>query len=255
MLQASLFSLFCTLLLIAVPAGALEPIDTDGPDFLESTEVVPVGHFQYEIDMVPVHDHRSDPHTTAYSTPTLLKYGAADNIEVRIAPEGYIRQDGQSGWGDTAIGIKWHAQDRDAIRGKPAVSWILHVDTPSGSPQFGGNGIRPSLRSVICWELPDDAVFGLMPGIKYDSREDAHRFTSAILGAALTKRLNEKLRAFVELSASQIAHGSDGGVLASWDIGAAYLVNENFQLGVRSGIAANRNTPNNYVLFELAQRF
>jgi hypothetical protein len=255
MVRTSRLSLLCTLLLIAVPADALEPIDTDGPDFVESSEVVPLGHFQYEIDMVSVQDRRSDPYTAKFSTPALLRYGAADNLEVRVAPEGYIRQDGQSGWGDTAIGIKWHAQDRDAVRGKPAVSWILHVDTPSGSPQFQGSGIRPSLRSVIAWEMPDDLVFGLMPGIKYDSREDAHRFTSAIFGAALSKRLNEKLRAFVELSASQIAHGIDGGVLASWDIGAAYLVNDNFQLGVRSGIAANRNTPNNYVLFELAQRF
>jgi Putative MetA-pathway of phenol degradation len=255
MFQASRLSLLCTLLLIAVPADALEPIDTDGPDFLESSEVVPVGHFQYEIDMESVHDRRSDPHTATFFTPTLLKYGAADNIEVRVAPEGYIRQDGQSGWGDTALGIKWHTQDRDALQGKAAVSWILHLDTPSGSSQFGGNGIRPSLRSVISWDLPDEMVFGLMPGIKYDTRQDTHRFTSVIFGAGLSKRLDDKLRAFVELAASQIAHGSDGGVLASWDIGAAYLVNDNLQLGVRSGVAANRNTPSNYVLFELAQRF
>jgi len=255
MVRTSRLSLLCTLLLIAVPADALEPIDTDGPDFVESSEVVPLGHFQYEIDMVSVQDRRSDPYTATFSTPALLRYGIADNIEFRVAPEGYFRQDGQSGWGDTAFGFKWHAQDRNALQGKPAVSWILHVDTPSGSSQFGKSGIRPSLRSVITWDLPDDLVLGLMPGIKYDSREDGQRFTSAILGAALTKRLNDKLRAFVELSASQIARSSDGGVLASWDIGAAYLVNDNFQLGVRSGIAANRNTPNNYVLFELAQRF
>lgn len=255
MVQASRLSLLCALLLIAAPARALDPIDTDGPDFLESTEVVPAGHFQYEIDMVSAHDHRFDPHTTTFSTPTLLKYGAADNIEIRVAPEGYIRQDGQSGWGDTAIGIKWHAQDRNALQGRPAVSWLLHFDAPSGSSQFGGNGIRPSLRSVISWDLPDEVALGLMPGFKYDTREDGQRFTSAILGAALSKRLNEKLRAFVEYSASQIAHGGDGGVLASWDIGAAYLINDNLQLGARAGVAANRNTPSNYLLFELAQRF
>jgi outer membrane putative beta-barrel porin/alpha-amylase len=135
------------------------------------------------------------------------------------------------------------------------VSWILHFDTPSGSDPFKGNGIRPSLRSVITWELPHDLALGLMPGIKYDTGDDGHRFTSAIFGAVLNKRVNDRFRAFVEMSASQIAHARDGGVLADWDVGAAYLINNDVQLGVRTGVAANRNTPNNYVLFELAQRF
>jgi hypothetical protein len=245
----------CVFLLVALPAVAIEPIDTDGPDFVESSEVVPRGHFQYEVDITSVRNRRTAPHTTEISTPTLLKYGAADNIEVRVAPEGYDRQDGKSGLGDTAFGIKWHSQDRDALQGKAAVSWILHLDTPSGSNQFRGNGIRPSLRSVITWDLPHELALGLMPGIKYDTGENAHRFTSVIFGAVLNKRLNDRLRAFVELSASQIAHTRDGGVLASWGLGAAYLVNNDLQLGIRSGVAANRNTPNNYMLFELAQRF
>jgi hypothetical protein len=94
-----------------------------------------------------------------------------------------------------------------------------------------------------------------MPGIKYDTREDGQRFTSAIFGAVLNRRFSDRFRAFVEFSGSQIARGADGGVLASWDIGAAYLVNNDLQLGARAGVAANRNTPNSYVLFELAQRF
>jgi len=161
---------FCALLLFALPARALEPIDTDGPDFVESSEVVPKGHFQYEVDLTSVRNRRSATHRTTISTPTLLKYGAADKVELRIAPEGYVR------------------------------------DTPSGARQFKGSGIRPSLRSVITWDLPQDLALGLMPGIKYDSGEDGHRFTSAIFGAVLNKRFSDRIRAFVELSASQIAH-------------------------------------------------
>lgn len=205
--------------------------------------------------MTSVRNRRSVPSGATISTPMLLKYGAADNIEVRIAPEGFVRQDGKSGLGDIAFGIKWHSQDRDTVLGKAAVSWILHVDTPSGSNQFQGNGIRPSLRTVMTWDLPYDLALGVMPGIKSDTRVDTHRFTSASFGTVLNKRINHRFRAFVELSASQIARAGDGGVLASWDFGAAYLVNNDIQLGVRAGIAANRNTPNNYALFELAQRF
>jgi hypothetical protein len=245
----------CTLALISQNAHALEPIDTDGPDFVESSEVVPMGHFQYEVDVTSVRDSHSVPHTTTISTPTLLKYGTSNNIEFRIAPDGYMQQNSSSGRGDTALGLKWHSQDRDASQGIPAVSWLLHFDTSSGTNQFKGTGVRPSLRSVITWELPYELALGLMPGIKYDTNDDGGRFTSVIFGAVLNKRLSERFRAFVELSAQQIAHVRDGGVLASWDLGAAYLVNNDLQLGVRAGVAANSNTPNNYVLFELAQRF
>ncbi len=248
-------ALFMAVVLISFQACALETIDTDGPDFVESSEVVPRGHFQYEVDMTSVSNRRSARPGTMTATPALLKYGAIDNIEFRIAPEGYVRQDGRSGLGNTAFGIKWHSQDRDASRGEAAVSWILHFDTPSGSEQFKGNGIRPSLRSVVTWDLPYDLALGVMPGIKYDTREDGKRFTSAILGAVLNKRFSDRIRAFVEFSAPQIAHATDGGMLASWDLGAAYLVNNDIQLGARVGIAANRNSPASYVLFELAQRF
>jgi hypothetical protein len=227
-------------------AWGIEPIDTDGPDFVESSEVVPKGHFQYEIDFTSV--------GSEFSTPALLKYGAANNIELRVAPEGYVRKDGRSGRGDTAFGLKWHSQDRDPSRGVPAVSWIAHFAPPSGTDGFRGNGVRPSVRSVITWQLPRDLALGLMPGLKYDAREDGRRFTLAILGIVLNKRLGDRLRTFVEFSVPQVAPARDGGVLASWDVGAAYLLSNDAQLGIRTGVAANRNTPRNYLLIEIAQR-
>jgi len=254
-LHSAGFAAAVALFVVASPARALGPIDTDGPDFVESSEVVPKGHFQYEIDATSVSNGRPAPSGAMFSTPTLLRYGNAENFELRIETEGYIRQDGSSGLGSTAFGLKWHSQDGDESLGKPSVSWLLHFDTPSGSEQFKGNGIRPSLRSVMTWDLPNDLALGVMPGIKYDTREDGQRFTSAILGVVLNRRFSERIRAFVEFSAPRIAPAIDGGVLASWDIGAAYLVNNELQLGFRAGVAANRNSPGSYVLFEIAQRF
>ena len=238
-------------------------IDTDGPDFVESSEVVGKARFQYEADVMSERDHRNSSRSTRTSTPTLLKYGTTDAIEIRLESEGYIRATGESGntatrstgTGDTALGVKWHSQDRDAAAGLPAVSWILHFEGPSGTPGLRGHGIRPSLRSVMTWDFPRDLTLGLMPGIKYDAAEDGHRFTSGILGAVLNTRLTEKSRAFFEVSATQLARGRDGGVLADWNIGAAYLLRRETQIGFRAGIAANRNTPDGFVLFELAQRY
>ena len=254
-LQMVLLAGLCAPVLIASSAQALEPIDTDGPDFVESSEVVPRGRFQYELDINRERNARVVPATTTTTTPALLKYGFADNFEWRIAPNGYQKSDNGSGWSDTALGLKWHAQDRDVEKGRAAVSWILHADLPSGTSRLRQTGVRPSLRSVITWELPHDLALGLMPGFKYDSSADGHRYGAMIFGAVLNKRINEQLRVFVEYSGRQIARAADGGVIASWDVGAAWLATHDTQIGIRTGIAANRNTPNNYLLFEFAQRF
>jgi hypothetical protein len=245
----------CLLAFFTQPACALDAIDTDGPDFVESSEVVPRGHFQYELDVNVERNRRVAPKDTVTTTPALLKYGFADNFELRIAPDGYLHQNNRAGRADTAFGIKWHAQDRDAARNRPAVSWIAHLDTPAGNAQLRRPGLRPSLRSVLAWELPYDLALGLMPGLIYDVADDGHRYAAAIFGAVLNKRISEKWRAFVEFSGRQIARAADGGVVASWDVGAAWLASHDTQLGVRAGVAANRNTPNNYLLFEIAQRF
>jgi outer membrane putative beta-barrel porin/alpha-amylase len=246
-----------------MPALAAEPIDTDGPDFVESSEAVGEGRFQYETHLQLERDDGNGTRTTTTSTPTLLKYGITQTVELRVETEGYVRAVEESGGtktsttgtGDTAFGLKWHSQDRDAARNRPAIAWILHFDVPTGADEFDGRGVRPSLRSVLTWDLPRDFTFGLMPGIRYDSADDGHRFASGILGVVLNRRFTANFRAFVELSVPQIARARDGGTIATWDVGAAYLLTNDTQLGARGGVAANRNTPDLFLLLELAQRF
>jgi len=271
--NAILFLRIVVLLLaasIAVDAaGAAKPIDADGPDFVESSEVVGKGRFQFEADVVSERDRRNSTHVTTTSTPTLLRFGVADTIEFRIETEGWMRVTGDNagggvrstatGSGDIALGGKWHSQDRDSSTNTPAVSWILHFEVPTGSSEFRGRGITPSLRSVITWDLPHDLALdlalGLMPGVKYGTAPDGHRFVSGIVGLVLNKQWTQTLRSFVENSSSQIARSSDGGVVMTWDAGAAYQVTDDWQIGFRAGFAANRNSPKSQMLVELAGRF
>ena len=268
-MNAILFLRIAVLLLaafIAVDAArAAKPIDTDGPDFVESSEVVGKGRFQFEADVVSERDRRNSAHVTTTSTPTLLRFGVADTVELRIETEGWIRvtddnagggvRSTVTGSGNTALGGKWHSQDRDSSTNTPAVSWILHFEVPTGSSEFRGRGITPSLRSVITWDLPHDLALGLMPGVKYGAAPDGHRFVSGIVGVVLNKQWTQTLRTFVENSSSQIARSSDGGVVMTWDAGAAYQVTDDWQFGFRAGFAANRNSPNSQMLVELAGRF
>jgi hypothetical protein len=241
------------------PARAAEPIDTDGPDFVESSEVVGHGRLQFEANLAREHAARDAGHQTTTSTPTLLRLGVAQALELRLETEGRVevRNDDstQTGQADVALGIKWHSQDRDPTAGIPALSWILHFDAPTGSSELRGRGIRPSLRAVATWDLPDDFALSVMPGIKLGTTPNGERFVSGIFGAALNRRWTERFRTFVEVAAPQITTNRYGGTSLSWSLGAAYLINNDWQLGVRAAAAATRAAPSGQLLFELAGRY
>ncbi len=244
-------------------ASAADRIDTDGPDFVESTESVGPGRMQVETGPAIQRDTRGGQNLTT-TTPFLFKAGLGGGVEARFETDGRVRNYGndaagnqvdQSGVADSAIGLKWHVRDRDPQTGAPALAWIMHFELPSGSREFHGEGVRPSLRAVIGWELPHEIGIGLMPGIKYDSRPDGHRYPSGILGLVAGKWWTEHLRLFVEASGQSIARQEDGGVIFYKDVGAAYLLGDNWQIGGRAGWAANNNTPGKYLQLSLAARF
>ena len=246
------------------PARAADRIDTDGPDFVESTESVAKGRFQFESGPQQTRDRRSGAHSTTTTTPLLLKAGVGEAVELRLETDGYshvsgagspVSSAGQSGVADTAIGLKWHVQDSQAGTARPALAWIAHVELPSGSPALRGIGLRPSLRAVIGWDLPHDFTLGVMPGLKLDTREDGHRYFSGILGVVAGHWWTPRLRSFIEAEADRIARARDGGVIFYKNLGAAYVLADDWQIGGRAGWAANSNTPSRYVMLSLAGRF
>ena len=237
---------------VAPCAAAIEPIDADGPDFVESSEVAPRGRFQVEVDGVWL---RAREGGTSSSTPTLIKYGFREDWELRIAPEGLVREEGVRGAGDTAIGLKWHSHDRDAEKGTPAVSWILHFDLPTGARAVRETGVRTSLRPVLTWDLPHEMSLGVMPGVAIERDDAGRRYASGILGIVAGKRLSETVRAFVELAGERFTSSRHGGSIAQWDVGAAWLLGTETQLGFRAGVGANDRSPARSLLLEIAQRF
>lgn len=246
-------------------ARAADRIDTDGPDFVESSEVVGKGHFQFETGPAIEQDRRAALTRRESHTPTLLRYGLTENIEFRVESDYQShsrttnRNDGsvttESTRSDTAIGLKWHSHDRDTNTGTPSISWIAHLHLPTGEHGAPTPGVRTSLRSVIGWDLPNNFTAGLMPGLKYDTTADGRRFVSGILGATIGRWWRDDFKTFVELAASQIAHARDGGVIFAWDAGAAYLLNDSWQIGGRFAVAANRNTPRTTLVISLAGKF
>jgi hypothetical protein len=233
-------------------ACAVEPIDTEGPDFTDSAEVVPKGRFQVEVS--PTWS-RSREGPTDFSTPTLLRYGLREDWEVRIAPEGYVREHGAHGMGDTALGVKWHSSDGDAAKGLPALGWILHLELPTGAEAVRGRGVRPSLHATLAWDLPHEWDLGVMPGVEVDDDESGRRFAYGVLGVVAGKRITEKLRVFGEFSGERLTSSSHGGSVGEWDTGASYRIGTESLVGFRVATGVNRNSPVRSLVVELAHRF
>ena len=166
--------------------------------------------------------------------------------ELRIETDGRVRvrMDGQPdyrGSADVAIGIKWHIAD--AAGTAPSMGVLIHADLPSGSALLRGDGVRPSARLVAEWELPADFSLGLMPGLSYESNEQGKRYLNGIFGVVVGKGLTDRLRGFVEIAAPQLARRRDGGTVATFNTGLAYLITPLCQIDTAVSRGLNARTP------------
>ncbi|WP_332877540.1 transporter [Massilia sp. S19_KUP03_FR1] len=232
-------------------AGPDEGIATDRPDFVESSNVVGLGRFQIETSVLGERGSRDAAYSRTVSTPTLLRYGIGETIELRLETDGHVREvmalpggGGRAttnGYADTSLGLKWHLMD-DAP-GVPSVGLLVHADLASGSRAFRGQGVRPSVRLVGEWELPGGLSLGVMPGMGVDRTDAGAHAGYGILGIVLGKELTPELRGFVEVAAPRIATVAKGGTVATFDTGAAWLLSERCQLDAMVAFGLNRRTP------------
>lgn len=225
-----------------------DEIATDRPDFVESSAVVGKGRFQIETSFAVEKNRADGVRERTRATPTLLRFGISDALELRLETDGRLayRADDvavhhrQHGYADASAGLKWHVHDAAGMR--PAVGVLFHVDTDSGSAVFRGDGLRPSLRAVAEWELPNEFSLGVMPGLLSDKDASGKRFSAGIFGVVVGKSVNERLRGFVELAAPQIARGVHGGTVASLNLGMAYLLTKTVQLDTALSTGLNERS-------------
>jgi len=240
-----------------------EPIATDRPDFVESSDVVGKGRFQIETSLAWERDRAGGVKARLASTPTLLRIGVGNTWELRFETDGRLRLRAEEagvttrerGWSDLAAGVKWHQRDGDEEAGTPGLAWLLHVDMDSGSGAFRGQGLRPSLRFVAEWELAGGWSAGLMPGLYRDRDEDGRHFVGAMLAGVVGKSLTDQLRGFVELSGQQLASRRHGGSVVTLDAGLAYLLERNLQLDMAVSHGINKNAPDLSWTVGLSARF
>jgi len=248
---ALLYLPYLPLILLSPLAGAAEDgIVTDRPDFVESSDTVGKGRFQIETSAALERDDEDGAKTRTWTTPTLLRFGVREDLELRLESDGYTnaRTDfagggstTERGYQDLDVGAKWHM--RDQAGALPSVGWLLHLTLDTGSSAFRGEDVRPSLRAVMEWDLGGPFSLGVMPGIIYDKDGNGERFTAGILGTVLGYEVSERTRVFAEVAASQIAPERHGGNIVTYDFGIAYLVTDLVQVDTAFAIGATDETP------------
>lgn len=251
-------------MLLPTLAVAGESIQTDRPDFVESSNTVGNHVLQIETSVSASRDTAHGVKTRELSTPTLFRYGVSENLELRLETEGRMHQavhgrgiDGTeraSGYADYSLGVKWHQADGDD-QGAPSVGWLLHVDMPGGSSEFRSHKMRPSLRGAAEWELPDEYSLGFMGGITLSENETGDRYWAPILGLVLGKSFTEDWRGFVEIAAEEIRRDQDGGSQVTLDIGTAYLLSDDMQVDAILSRGLNEFTTDYTLGFGLSMRF
>ncbi|QBE67007.1 transporter [Pseudoduganella lutea] len=235
---------------VQTPAFAAneEPIATDRPDFVESSDVVGNRRLQIETSIARDRTAGHGDTETLWATPTLLRFGISESVELRIESDGALHQRSsvaghapitERGHADVSLGMKWHAMD--AVGNLPSVGVLLHADLNTGSTAFRGEGTRPTARVVAEWDLPHDLSLGIMPGIGHE--KDHGGTTFAIFGLVVGKSLSDRLRGFVEVSSPHIARAAHGGTEASLSVGAAYLLQKNIQIDTAFSRGLNGRTP------------
>lgn len=233
----------------ASACAADDTIATDRPDFVESSAVVGKQRLQIETSFALDRSNSRGASDVLRSTPTLVRFGVSDTVELRVETDGALRQRSRTadtgtarerGYGDLSLGLKWHAMD--AAGAAPAVALLLHADLSSGSAAFRAPGTRPSARLVAEWELPQGMSFGLMPGIGYE-QHDGGRKAFGMLGATIGKSFTERLRGFAEISSPRIIRSAYGGTEAIATTGLAYLLRRNLQIDTALSRGLNSRSP------------
>jgi hypothetical protein len=249
----------CTCLLagiLSVPAARADDddaINPDRPNVANSSQVV--GNRRVQLETGVQWDRQRDPdaHVRTLTTPTLLRIGVADALELRVETDGRTIEHASdpgtgahtvsAGWADLSAGVKWHVADQQGMR--PSVGVIAEVALPTGSAGLRGSGFRPSVELPVEWDLGHEWSLGVMPGVVRDGDG-----TYGVFAASVGKAFSERLHGFAEVAAPQIGHGTQTLV----DAGVTWLVNKDCQLDAMVVHGLNRQTPGLSLAFGVSVR-
>ncbi len=193
----------------------------------------------------------------------MLRFGIGENWEVRLETGGLSRREEttpgetsktETGVADIAFGAKWHWLDPNPDGGtRPSAAWLFHVEADTGTPEFRGDGLRPSVRFSMEWDLPKNLAVGVMPGVAYQ-KEGNDRFGVGVLGVVLARSFGWRWGSFVELALETLA-SSPREDIGFVDLGATYRIKRNWQVDTALRWGITNDSPDFAWTFGLSAHF
>jgi len=215
--------LVATLLLTGITLYA-DPLVTDRPDFTESNEIV-IGTTQIEAGYTMT-DIDATEHVVGE---ILVRHGLNNHTELRVGIPSFsqvnLNGSSTSGFSDTTLGVKLKFNKSDA--------WILGTTLPTGSDDFKDDALNPFVKWCYTKGLGDRYALSTnlgAQGIGSGSERTIQGLGSLSLGIGLTERFGNYYEYYF-LSPIE----KNGDTHSFFNIGATYLVTDDFQLDARLG--------------------
>lgn len=263
-------SILCILvagILAPAPAAAEQVnddyINPDRPGIADGSATVGRHRFQIETGVQIEFRRDGAEHDRTIFIPTLLRYGLADQWELRLEGNSYswISQHDPtgetthaSGLAPTSIGVKYNFVDASGAA-RPSVGAIVRLFPPSGSGDFRTRATTGDFRIAADWVLCDK--WSLNPNLGIGIYEDgANRiYHTGLFAATLNFNPSKTVNLFVD-TGIQSQEEKNGKTSIIVDAGSAYIIGHDVQLDFTIGTgAAGAMPPHPFVAAGFSKRF
>lgn len=243
-------------------SGLEEPLISDRPDFTESTDTVPRGHFQLEGGFTST---RVDDEDSRSFGELLLRIGLSERLEARIGAGSHTRiarpgGGDASGYEDPGLGVKIRLSPETEMLppSRPAVALLLGTSIPVGDEELTEDEWVPEAKLAFGWTLTER--FGLSSNLNWafppgfdagDGDERFHQFSGSLSGSL---SFTDRIGGFLEYYGFT-EEEEDGPSTHYVNTGVTYLLSNDLQLDLRYGRGLNDPDPDDFVGIGAAVRW
>ncbi len=234
---------------------------TDRPDQTESSSVVGPGYVQFEGGWTYSENDGGVEVRTNAIPEILLRIGLVERLELRLGFSGYVWEDvdtgeDNEGLGDTEVGTKLLLREEGGFL--PGAAFLTRLSLPTGESGFSSERADPSFAFLFSHTLTDRLSFGYNMGAVWGAEEDdsGNRHTLSVFRytATLGVGLMERLGGFVEVF-GDVPLSASGGPANLFDGGFTYLIFDNFQIDVASGVGLSHEADDWFITTGATYRF
>jgi Putative MetA-pathway of phenol degradation len=232
-------------------AGLDEPIVTDRPDFTEASSVVGRGVIQLETGYTYSRDSQGSVRTHEHSIgEPLLRVGAfRDWLELRLG-WNYAAEDisgaTHDGGEDLYLGCKIGLTPQAGFL--PEVAIVPQMTVPTGANSFTSSATLPGCNVLYGWDLSDSLATG--GSTQFNRAVDGgsgSEYTEWAQSWTIGYSLSERLGAYTEWYALFPDNAETDPVQHYFNGGFTFLVNDDVQWDIRSGVGLNESANDFFV--------